>query len=113
MWRPSVEAQLSRPSEGARERANVEASMIEGDEGNRLAEVRVHSYNLTYAHGTYVMSQSRQISTLPSVVVAVTARNGLTGYAEVCPLGTTYLPGFAGGVVAALEELGPRCWVPT
>ena len=104
---PRVEAQLWRPSEGARERANVEASVIEGDEGNRLAEVRVHSYNLTYAHGTYVMSQSRQISTLPSVVVAVTARNGLTGYAEVCPLGTTYLPGFAGGVVAALEELGP------
>lgn len=85
----------------------MEASVIEGDNGSRLAEVRVHSYNLTYAHGTYVMSQGREISTLPSVVVAVTARNGLTGYAEVCPLGTTYLPGFAGGVVAALEELGP------
>jgi cis-L-3-hydroxyproline dehydratase len=77
------------------------------DEGSRLIEVRAYSYELSYAHGTYVMSQGREVSTLPSVVVAVTARSGLTGYAEVCPLGTTYLPGFAGGVVAALEELGP------
>ena len=39
--------------------------MIESDDGSRLAEVRVYSYDLTYAHGTYVMSQGREISTLP------------------------------------------------
>jgi cis-L-3-hydroxyproline dehydratase len=76
-------------------------------EGSRVTEVRVYRYDLTYAHGTYVMSQGREVSTLPSVVAAVTAGSGLTGYAEVCPLGTTYLPGFAGGVMAALEELAP------
>jgi cis-L-3-hydroxyproline dehydratase len=74
---------------------------------SRVAEVRVYRYELTYAHGTYVMSQGREISVLPSVVVAVTTNGGLTGYAEVCPLGTAYLPGFAGGVMAALEELAP------
>jgi cis-L-3-hydroxyproline dehydratase len=82
-------------------------TVIDLDDSSRVVEVRVHSYELTYAHGTYVMSQGREISTLPSVVVAVTAGNGLTGYAEVCPLGKTYLPGFPGGVIAALEELGP------
>ncbi len=81
--------------------------MIESDEGSLLEAVRVFSYDLSYAHGTYVMSQGREVSTLPSVVVAVTAKTGETGYAEVCPLGSTYLPGFAGGVIAALEELGP------
>jgi len=81
--------------------------LIESDEGSQLAEVRVHRYDLTYAHGTYVMSGGREVAALQSVVVAVSATNGLTGYAEVCPLGTTYLPGFAGGVIAALEELGP------
>jgi cis-L-3-hydroxyproline dehydratase len=81
--------------------------VIVSDEGNLLTEVRVYSYDLSYAHGTYVMSQGREVSTLPSVVVAVTAKSGETGYAEVCPLGTTYLPGFAGGVIAALAELGP------
>jgi cis-L-3-hydroxyproline dehydratase len=81
--------------------------VIESAEGCVLREVRVYSYDLSYAHGTYVMSQGREVSTLRSVVVAVTAQSGQTGYAEVCPLGTTYLPGFAGGVIAALEELGP------
>jgi cis-L-3-hydroxyproline dehydratase len=81
--------------------------VTESDEGSRIAEVRVHSYHLTYAHGTYVMSQGREISTLASVVVSATTRAGVTGYAEVCPLGPTYLPGFAGGVIAALEEIGP------
>lgn len=81
--------------------------MIKGREDNRVKEVRVYTYDLTYAHGTYVMSRGREISTLPSVVVAVTAGSGVTGYAEVCPLGPTYLPGFAGGVIAALDELGP------
>jgi len=81
--------------------------VVVSEEGNRLTEVRVHTYDLTYAHGTYVMSQGREVSTLMSVVVVVTSESGDTGYAEVCPLGTTYLPGFAGGVIAALEELGP------
>jgi len=79
----------------------------DSDDGNRIAEVRVHSYDLTYAHGTYVMSRGREISSLASVVVSATTRAGLSGYAEVCPLGPTYLPGFAGGVIAALEEIGP------
>jgi L-alanine-DL-glutamate epimerase-like enolase superfamily enzyme len=81
--------------------------VTESEDGNRVVQVRVHSYDLTYAHGTYVMSQGREISTLRSVVVTVATRGGLTGYAEVCPLGPTYLPGFAGGVIAALEEIGP------
>ncbi len=72
-----------------------------------VAEISVYRYALTYAHGTYAMSNGREVSVLPSIVVAVTAASGLTGYGEVCPLGTTYLPGFPGGVVAALEELAP------
>lgn len=77
------------------------------DRVDTVAEVRVYRYALTYAHGTYVMSHGREITVLPSIVVALTTESGLTGYGEVCPLGTTYLPGFPGGVVAALEELAP------
>lgn len=65
------------------------------------------SYRLSYAHGSYVMSQGREVSVLTSVVAAVTSASGHTGYGEVCPLGTTYLPGFSGGVLAALDELAP------
>lgn len=77
------------------------------ERADTVAEVRVYRYGLSYAHGTYVMSKGREVTVLPSVVVALTAKSGATGYGEVCPLGTTYLPGFAGGIIAALAELGP------
>ncbi len=74
---------------------------------DRIVELRVYGYDLTYAHDTYVMSKGRAVSVLTSTVVAVRTESGTTGYAEVCPLGTTYLPGFSRGVVAVLEELAP------
>jgi cis-L-3-hydroxyproline dehydratase len=76
-------------------------------EESRITEVRVFTYDLTYAHGTYVMSKGREVSVLKSVVAAVTSADGRVGYGEVCPLGTTYLPGFDGGVLAALTHIAP------
>jgi len=37
----------------------------------------------------------------------VTTRDGATGFGESCPLGPTYLEGFAGGARAALQEIAP------
>jgi hypothetical protein len=37
-------------------------------EESRVTEVRVYSYDLTYAHGTHVMSKGRQVHVLKSVV---------------------------------------------
>lgn len=73
----------------------------------RIDRVQVFHFPLTYVHGTYVMSGGRNIDELASTIVAVTTSDGLTGYGEVCPLGTTYLASHAGGARAALELLGP------
>lgn len=72
-----------------------------------IERVDVYNFDLTYVHGTYVMSGGRKISSLPSTVVRVTADNGLRGWGEVCPLGTTYLPAHAEGARAALALLAP------
>jgi L-alanine-DL-glutamate epimerase-like enolase superfamily enzyme len=72
-----------------------------------IERVDVFGYDLTYAHGDYVMSGGRVVNRLPSTVVRVTTRGGLQGYGETCPLGATYLPAFAEGARAALRELGP------
>jgi len=72
----------------------------------RIEQMSVYAYTLTYAHGTYVMSGERRITTLESTVVALRASDGTTGYGEVCPLGSTYLPASARGARAALAELG-------
>ncbi len=69
-----------------------------------IARIDVFSYDLTYAHGDYVMSGNRTIRTLSSTVVRVTTTDGVEGYGEVCPLGSNYLPGFPGGAVPAIAE---------
>ena len=72
-----------------------------------IDRVDVYGYNLTYAHGDYVMSAGRVVNVLPSTVVRIRTRGGLEGFGEACPLGATYLPGFGEGARAALRELAP------
>ena len=67
----------------------------------RIAKIDVYNFDLTYVHGTYIMSGGREITHLPSTLVRLTSDTGLTGWGEVCPLGTTYLASHAGGARAA------------
>jgi cis-L-3-hydroxyproline dehydratase len=73
----------------------------------RVTRVDVYGYDLRYAHGDYVMSDGRRTTSLPSTLVRISTRDGVTGWGEVCPLGPTYLEGFAGGARAALAEIAP------
>ncbi len=72
-----------------------------------VERIDVFGYELTYAHGDYVMSSGREITRLPSTVVRVTTRDGAQGFGEACPLGSTYLPAFGEGARAAIRELAP------
>jgi L-alanine-DL-glutamate epimerase-like enolase superfamily enzyme len=78
-----------------------------GDSATVIDRIDVHGYDLTYAHGDYVMSSGRIVNVLPSTVVRIRTRGGLEGFGETCPLGRTYLPGFAEGARAALREMAP------
>jgi len=73
----------------------------------RIEQIEVFGYDLHYVHGDYVMSGGRVVRALPSTVVKVTTHEGVIGWGEVCPLGSTYLPAFAEGARAALRELAP------
>jgi L-alanine-DL-glutamate epimerase-like enolase superfamily enzyme len=73
----------------------------------RIARVSTFGYDLRYAHGAYVMSGGRTVTSLPSTIVRVETDDGLAGHGETCPLGPTYLPAHAGGARAALRELAP------
>ncbi len=78
-----------------------------GDTATIIDRIDIHGYDLTYAHGDYVMSSGRSIAVLPSTVVRVRTRGGLEGFGETCPLGSTYLAGFGEGARVALRELAP------
>jgi L-alanine-DL-glutamate epimerase-like enolase superfamily enzyme len=83
-------------------------SVFLGEEiGATIDRIDVFGYELTYAHGDYVMSAGREVRRLPSTVVRITTRDGTQGFGETCPLGSTYLPAFSEGARAALRELAP------
>jgi L-alanine-DL-glutamate epimerase-like enolase superfamily enzyme len=72
-----------------------------------IERIDVYGYDVTYAHGDYVMSSGRVVNRLPSTVVRIATQAGAQGFGEVCPLGSTYLPAFGEGARAALRELAP------
>lgn len=73
-----------------------------------IERMEIYSYRLSYAHGAYVMSEGRTVTSLVSTVVMLrTADEAISGYGEVCPLGATYLPASATGAQSALKELAP------
>jgi L-alanine-DL-glutamate epimerase-like enolase superfamily enzyme len=80
---------------------------VTGPTAATIDRIDVYGYELTYAHGDYVMSSGRVVNRLPSTVVRVTTRDGAQGFGEVCPLGSTYLAAFGEGARAALRELAP------
>ncbi len=71
---------------------------------SKIHRIDVFSYDLTYAHGEYVMSGGRTIRTLLSTVVRVTTESGVEGFGEVCPLGPNYLPGYGAGAASVIAQ---------
>ena len=47
----------------------------------------------------------KSVDVFDSTVVQVDTDAGVTGFGEVCPLGPVYLPAYAAGARAGIEEL--------
>jgi cis-L-3-hydroxyproline dehydratase len=73
----------------------------------RITSIEAYTYELGYRYGTYVMSGGRVVNTLTSTVVRIVTDEDIDGWAETCPLGSTYLPAHARGAIPALHELAP------
>jgi L-alanine-DL-glutamate epimerase-like enolase superfamily enzyme len=74
----------------------------------RIAAIRAWQVDLPLKEGRYAWSDGHFVEVFDSTVVAVETDAGITGYAECCPLGATYLPAYARGVRAGLEEIAPH-----
>jgi L-alanine-DL-glutamate epimerase-like enolase superfamily enzyme len=68
----------------------------------------MYGYELTYAHGEYVMSGGRAATAQESTLVRVIDADGREGWGEVATLAGTYLPAFTGSARAAIERLAPE-----
>ena len=74
----------------------------------RITAIKCWQVDLPLKEGRYSWSNGNFIDVFDSTVVAIETDEGLTGYAECCPLGSAYLPSFARGVRAGLTELAPH-----
>ena len=77
------------------------------DRATVIDRVEVYGYDLTYAHGDYVMSSGRVVNVLPSTVVRITTRAAPRGSGSRARSGGRTCPGSAKGARAALRELAP------
>lgn len=74
----------------------------------KITGINVYQIDLPLKEGRYSWSNGNYVEVFDSTVVEIATDEGLMGYAECCPLGSAYLPSFAGGVRAGLAELAPH-----
>ncbi|MBK5567063.1 mandelate racemase/muconate lactonizing enzyme family protein [Ensifer sp. SSB1] len=73
----------------------------------KISAIELYEYDLTYSHGTYIMSKGRSAKQQPSNLVRIITDDGIEGWGEAATLSGNYLPVFAGSTSAALRELAP------
>ncbi len=74
----------------------------------KIVGADVFDYTLNYTHGVYVMSGGRSASTQIGTLVRLRTDDGIAGWGEITPLGSTYLPTSPSLVRAGLAEILPH-----
>src|SRR5215469_16193604 len=74
----------------------------------KLVGLDCFGYELRYAHGEYIMSGGRAAASQIGTLVRLRTDEGIDGWGEITPLGSTYLPTFAEGIRTALRLLAPN-----
>ena len=74
----------------------------------KITRISVYQVDLPLHEGSYKWSGGKSVEVFDSTVVRIETDARLQGYGEVCPLGPVYLPSYARGVRAGLEELAPQ-----
>lgn len=73
----------------------------------KITEIAVYGLVLPLRH-PYSLSGGRlHFTELDSTFVHIETDEGVDGWGEGCPWGSTYLPAFPGGIRAGIEELAP------
>jgi len=74
----------------------------------KIQKISAYRVELPLHEVDYNWSGGKTVSVFDSTIVRIETDEGIDGFAEVCPLGPFYLPAYARGVRAGLEELGPQ-----
>ncbi len=73
-----------------------------------IESIKAYRVLQPFVDGPYRMSKGRVADAFDSVIVAISAVDGLTGWGEMAPLGNFYSPAFAAGARAGIAEIAPH-----
>lgn len=73
-----------------------------------ISRIEVFQVDLPYAGGVYLLSGGREYRTFDATIVRITAGDGLEGWGESTPFGSTYVAAHALGVRAGIAEIAPH-----
>jgi len=74
----------------------------------KITGLTVYQVDLPLHEGSYSWSEGKRVDVFDSTVVQVETDSEITGFGEVCPLGPVYLPAYAVGARAGIQELAPH-----
>ncbi len=70
--------------------------------------IDIYQVDLPYTGGVYRLSGNREFRSFDATVVCISADNGLQGWGESTPFGSTYIAAHAKGVRAGIAEIAPH-----
>ncbi len=74
----------------------------------KITRIRAYGVNLPVKGGRYSWSKGKSVTQVDSTILRIDTDSGLSGWGEVCPLGSFYLAAFATGARTAIREMGPH-----
>ncbi|EJB07250.1 enolase superfamily enzyme related to L-alanine-DL-glutamate epimerase [Rhizobium leguminosarum bv. trifolii WSM597] len=73
----------------------------------KIEKIDVFQVDLPYSGGVYRLSGGREYRSFDATIVRITTQNGLEGWGESTPFGSTYIASHALGVRAGIAEIAP------
>ena len=74
----------------------------------KISRISVYQVTLPLEHACFLSGGRLYFDKLDSTIVAIDTDEGIRGWGEGCPWGSTYLPAFGRGIRAGIEELAPQ-----
>lgn len=74
----------------------------------KIAKIEVFQVDLPYSGGVYVLSGGREYRSFDATIVRITTDNGIEGWGESTPFGSTYIAAHALGVRSGIAEIAPK-----
>jgi L-alanine-DL-glutamate epimerase-like enolase superfamily enzyme len=73
----------------------------------RIEKIDVFKVDLPYSGGVYLLSGGREYRSFDATIVRITTQNGMEGWGESTPFGSTWIASHALGVRAGIAEIAP------